>query len=92
MNITREAEIHRNPVTSTVDAIVSVQPVPDKYYWILYKSIKGTTKENVVTKHPFHLDRSSYDIQNLLNWKEISAAEFTSFKTADEEILEKEVD
>ena len=92
MNITREAEIHLNPVTSTADVNVKVQSTTDKYYWVLYKSTRGITREFVTTIHPFGIDRVSNGIQNLLNWKIITAIEFNAFRCADEELLEKEVD
>lgn len=92
MNITREAEIHLNPVTSTADVNVGIQLTTDKYYWVLYKSTRGITREFVTTIHPFNIDRTFNGIQNLLNWKTITATEFTNFKCADEELLEKEVD
>lgn len=89
MNITREANI--NPVTSTADVHVVLTPAP-KYYWVLYKSTSGITREFVTTIHPFNIDRGANGIQYLMNWKDISATEFVNFRCADEEVLEKEVD
>jgi hypothetical protein len=98
MNITKETDTHLNPVTSTADAKVLVYsgpgigPVQNTYYWVLYKSTNGITREFVTTIHPFSIDRGANGIQYLLNWKDISATEFVNFRCADEEVLEKEVD
>ena len=101
MNITKETDTHLNPVTSTADANVLVYSGPgikavptssDNYYWVLYKSTNGITREFVTTVHPFSIDRGAHGIQYLLNWKDISATEFVNFRCADEEVFEKEVD
>jgi hypothetical protein len=91
MNITREANIH-NPVTNTADVHVAITPTVAKYYWVLYKSTSGITREFVTTIHPFNIDRGANGIQYLMNWKDINATEFVNFRCADEEVLEKEVD
>lgn len=93
MNITKETDTHLNPVTSTADVTVAITPKIDKYYWVLYKSTAGITRELVTTTQPLTIKRSHVGMQNLLNWKEISKEEYTNCSNfSNEEVLEKEVD